>query len=73
MVHGGWFIGLALGIGVILCYATVSSFPRPGASAPLEGMARFQESLGLAILRVAESPVSWLGNSRGAGTRGGLA
>lgn len=36
-------------------------------------MARFQELLGEFILRVAESPVSWLGNSLGAGTRGGLA
>jgi hypothetical protein len=73
LVRGVWFAALAMGVGAVLCYAAVSSFPRPSGSAPLEGMARFHELLGLVTLRAAESPASWLGDSGGAGTRGGLA
>ncbi len=67
LVRGVWFVALFFTVGAILTYAAVCSFPRSGASDPLTGWPRFQEALGIMILRVAQAPFDWLGSSLSAG------
>ena len=54
-------------VGALLAFAAVASFPRAGASEPLSGAAAFQESCGIAIMRVTHYPFWWLCHLVGTG------
>src|SRR5208337_2185975 len=62
-----WFCLLLLLVGAMLAFATLESFPRPGASEPLGGVAALQESCGIAIMRVTHYPFYWLDHYIGTG------
>lgn len=55
-----WFALLFAGTAGLALYAAAVSFPLPGGSAPREGLAKLQDSVGQAIIAVMASPFSWV-------------
>jgi hypothetical protein len=56
LVRAAWFCILLFCVAGLLIYAACLSFPRAGASEPHVGVAAFNESASIFIMRVAHGP-----------------